>query len=98
MARDHPDVLERVKQGKFRSVHAAAVEIGIAPRTLHLRATAESLAAGTHRYLHPAEIHKLITYLRHPELLPDPQKRPGPRPLPFTPPDARVATHAGTPG
>ncbi len=34
IARDRPDVLERMAAGEFRSVRAAAIEAGIAPRTM----------------------------------------------------------------
>ena len=34
IARDRPDILERMKTGEFKSVHAAAVEDGLVRKTI----------------------------------------------------------------
>jgi hypothetical protein len=45
IARDHPDLFERMKAGEFRSVRAAAIEAGIAPRTQTIRVDDPASAA-----------------------------------------------------
>lgn len=49
IARDHPDVLDRMASGEFPSVRAAAIEAGIAPRTQTIRVDDPESAARTIR-------------------------------------------------
>jgi len=54
IARDRPDVLERMAAGEFRSVRAAAIEANIAPRTQSVRMDdAESAARAIHKHMPP---------------------------------------------
>ena len=78
LARDHPHVIEELKAGKYKSVHAAAIAAGVTPRTIKLSATPESFARQAHHYFDAAQIKTLIHLLRHPERLPHPQQR-GPK-------------------
>jgi len=49
VARDRPDILDRAAAGEFRSVRAAALEAGIAPRTQSIRMDDPESAARTIR-------------------------------------------------
>jgi hypothetical protein len=64
IARDHPDIFERMKAGEYKSVHAAALEAGIVARTITIRADdAESIAATLQRQLAPNVLEQLTKLL-----------------------------------
>lgn len=65
IARERPDILGRMAAGEYRSVHAAAVEAGIAPRVQTVRMDDPESAARTLRKHMPGEallrLAKLLT-------------------------------------
>lgn len=77
MARDCPELVERLAQGEYPSVHAAAVAAGIIPRLVNCRPTPESFAFTALRYLSSDDRESLIGYLKHPETLPPPRRGQG---------------------
>lgn len=66
LARDAPDVLERVKAGEFRSARAAAIEAGIIKpvATIRLVDDPAKVAAAIRRHLTPEQIGNLVEALR----------------------------------
>ena len=68
IARDHPDILERMAAGEFRSVHKAAREAGIAPRTQTIRMDdAESAARALRKHMTPEVLASLVELLTKPD-------------------------------
>ena len=64
IARDHPDIFERLKAGEYRSTRAAALEAGIIHPTATIRTDdAESIAATLRRQLKPAVLQQLTELL-----------------------------------
>jgi hypothetical protein len=63
IARDHPDILERMKAGEFTSVRAAALEAGIRKRTIQHGPAPADWARAARKHLTPDEIQELITLL-----------------------------------
>jgi hypothetical protein len=64
IARDHPDILERMKAGEYRSVRAAALEAGIVSRTQTVRIDNPHSAARTlRRHMTPDNVAVLAELL-----------------------------------
>ena len=63
IARDHPDILERMKAGEFTSVRAAALEAGIRKRTIQHGPAPIDWARAARKHLTPDEIQELISLL-----------------------------------
>lgn len=64
IVRDHPDIAERMKAGEFKSVRAAALEAGIAPRTITVRLDdPDSVARSLRKHMHPDNIAELARLL-----------------------------------
>lgn len=64
IARDHPDILARMKAGEFRSVHAAALEAGIKQPSIMIRLRDPASAARTLRkHMKPSDLAELIRLL-----------------------------------
>jgi hypothetical protein len=59
IARDRPDILERMKAGEFKSVRAAALEAGIVKRSFQCPVDPEGAARLLRKHLPSAEIKKL---------------------------------------
>lgn len=66
LARDAPEILERVKAGEFRSARAAAIEAGIIKPVPTVRLTADIPAVATRicQHLTPDQLDQLVTALR----------------------------------
>jgi hypothetical protein len=65
LARDAPDVLERVKAGEFKSARAAAIEAGIIKPvpTIRLVEDVGKVAAAIARHLSHEQLHALVSQL-----------------------------------
>jgi hypothetical protein len=63
IARDRPDILERMKAGEFTSVRAAALEAGIRKRTIQHGPAPADWARAARKHLTPDEIQELIDLL-----------------------------------
>jgi hypothetical protein len=63
IARDRPDILERMKAGEFTSVRAAALEAGIRKRTIQHGPAPADWARAARKHLTPEEIQELIDLL-----------------------------------
>lgn len=62
--RDHPEIAERMRAGEFASVRAAALEAGIAPRTLSVRIDdPESAARSLRKHMSPEDLAVLAELL-----------------------------------
>lgn len=66
LARDAPEILERVKAGEFRSARAAAIEAGIIKPVPTVRLTADIPAVATRicQHLTPEQLDQLVSALR----------------------------------
>ena len=73
-----PRLVEAPEARTYRSVSQAAGADGSPPNTVHVSVTSASVARQAWRYLGEAGGRGLITFLRHPEVLPHPQQR-GPK-------------------
>lgn len=56
IARDHPDIFQRLKDGEYKSVHAAALDAGIVPRTFMVRADRPESIVATLRKQLPSDV------------------------------------------
>jgi len=63
IARDRPDILDRMKAGEYRSVRAAALEAGIVKERWSAPTDPVALARAIRRRLAPAEVDALIDEL-----------------------------------
>jgi hypothetical protein len=63
IARDRPDILERMKAGEFTSVRAAALEAGIRKRTIQHGSAPIDWARAARKHLTPDELQELISLL-----------------------------------
>jgi hypothetical protein len=63
IARDRPDILERMKAGEFTSVRAAALEAGIRKRTIQHGPAPADWARAARKHLTPDELQELISLL-----------------------------------
>jgi hypothetical protein len=64
IARDHPDIFERLKAGEFRSARAAALEAGVIHRTQTIRVDDAASAARTLRkHMSPDQLVELAHLL-----------------------------------
>jgi hypothetical protein len=72
IARDRPDILERMKLGEFSSVRAAAREAGIVKDRITILTEPQAAAAQIEKHFDPASLHELARLLaeasrRHPQ-------------------------------
>jgi hypothetical protein len=64
IARDRPDILERMASGEYRSIRAAALDAGIAPDTQSVRMDdADSAAQTLRKHMSPGVLAELIAIL-----------------------------------
>jgi hypothetical protein len=63
IARDRPDILERMKAGEFRSVRAAALEAGIVKPTVSFELEPESASRALIRHFDAGQLRQIITEL-----------------------------------
>lgn len=64
IVRDHPEIAERMKAGEYKSVRAAALDAGIAPRTLTIRLDAPaSVARSLRKHMSEENFTDLIRLL-----------------------------------
>lgn len=63
IARDRPDILERMKAGEFRSVHQAAAEAGIVKPRVSIPVDVSGAARALVRHFAPADVAALIAEL-----------------------------------
>jgi hypothetical protein len=64
IVRDHPDIAERLRNGEYRSVRAAALEAGFAPRTLSVRLDSpSSIARSLRKHMDGDHLAELIDLL-----------------------------------
>ncbi len=63
IARDRPDILERMKAGEYPSVRRAAMDAGIVKPTVTHRATPEAFAHAAYNRLSYAEVEQLVKTL-----------------------------------
>lgn len=67
IARDHPDILERMKAGEYASVEAAAIDAGIRKQYWKIPRDPDGAARALRRHFTAAQIAALIDALRTPE-------------------------------
>jgi len=60
IARDRPDILERMKTGEFSSVRQAGIEAGFIKKTVQLHTTPEAFARAAEKHLTRDQIEHLI--------------------------------------
>jgi hypothetical protein len=65
IARDHPDILERMKAGKFKSVRQAALEAGIVKPKIQVPHDVEGATRILTKHFSPDEVRALIAELQH---------------------------------
>ena len=63
IARDHPDILERMKAGEFKSVRQAALEAGIVKKSVSVPIDPQRAARILVKHLTPADVKALIIEL-----------------------------------
>jgi Arc/MetJ-type ribon-helix-helix transcriptional regulator len=63
IARDHPDILVRMKAGEFKSVRAAALEAGIVKPTITVSKEPEAAARVLRKHFRGAALRELIAHL-----------------------------------
>jgi hypothetical protein len=63
IARDRPDILERMKAGEYPSVRAAALEAGIVQPRLSVPLDPDQLAAALLRQLEPDAVRRVVALL-----------------------------------
>jgi hypothetical protein len=66
IARDRPDILDRMKAGEFPSVRAAGKEAGIVKDTITVRLEVEALARAIKKHFNQQEIAVLVDLLHKP--------------------------------
>jgi hypothetical protein len=59
----HPDIFERLEQGKFKSVRQAAIEAGIRPKMVQHVATVEGYMRSIKKHLSPEDRSRLTRLL-----------------------------------
>jgi len=72
LARDHPGVLEALRQGRFPSVHAAALAAGIVPARITVALEPAATARMILRRFSPEDVARIIALLRDRSWLPGP--------------------------
>lgn len=63
IARDRPDILERMKSGEFRSVRAAALAAGLVAMRISIPLDAQKAAAAIKRHFSPEQVAEILRLL-----------------------------------
>jgi hypothetical protein len=63
IARDHPDIHDRMKRGEYASVEAAAVDAGIRKRYWKIPRDVSGAAQQIRKHFTPEQIHELVALL-----------------------------------
>jgi hypothetical protein len=67
IARDNPDILERMKAGEFKSVRQAALEAGIVHRRISIPTEPEAAARTLRKVFNPADLARLASLITAPQ-------------------------------
>lgn len=63
IARDHPEIFERLKAGEYQSARAAALDAGIVKRTVAIRVDPQAAARIIRKHFTPAQLKELARLL-----------------------------------
>ena len=66
LARDHPEYIERLRAGEFRSAHEAAVAAGIATPSFTLRLEPVAIARQLLKLARPLDVQRVVALLTDP--------------------------------